>query len=73
MEKPRFNGWQNAESLHDWEQQIERADAETIRQQMERQRSPQMEVNRLLALKILVGMFILGAMMAYAASHWQGL
>lgn len=67
----RFNGWQNVDSLKQWERETERADAEALRQQMQREASPPMQINNFLALKILIGLFLFGAALAFVLSRWQ--
>ena len=68
----RFNGWQNADSLKQWERETELADAEALRQQMERQKSPPLEVNWRVLGKI-VGAILLGALFLYAMACLRAL
>lgn len=63
-ERPRFNGWQNADSLEQWEREIDEWDAETVRRQMERQTSPPYQVtNR--TVWVIGGGAVIGAILFY--------
>lgn len=49
----------------------ERRQAEALRLQMERQKSPPFQINNLVALKILTALLLIGAAVSFAASYWQ--
>lgn len=68
----RFNGWQNADSLQQWEREIEQVDAEALRLQMERQKSPDLEINWHILGKI-VGAILVGSLLLYGMAWLRAL
>jgi hypothetical protein len=66
--RPEFHSLRGYEAA---EAAMRKRDDEAVRLQMQREASPPMQINNFLALKILIGLFLFGAALAFVLSRWQ--